>query len=229
MDVSSNISIGAQNQEDVILHIENIFKREALKKILGFFKPYEKDITNTDNKIIIKITSSNPDKCEPFDFSKFRYDDINYISVINRNCRLIERYDLFYRDQDRIFVLKVSKIIKKCYEYNCMELSDIYMIIIYMYYALRYNEPCIDIFNTKFLENNLSDVPKSMELLFVIISGRMIIKNRNVSSLVRTYILGMDVYDHKTRVTNNTNDDCCNFNNWIFGFLNIFCLNDIEY
>ena len=58
-----------------------------------------------------------------------------------------------------------------------------------------------------FLKHNLIDYTKSIELFFVIVNGRLIVKNKDVSSLLRTYILGIK----KTEETEETEKRLFNF------------------
>ena len=203
---------------ELILSIERIFKIYMLKTIVENLKRYKKNIFQKKNKIIIQIYSYKSETPEISEISKIDYNNINYITLIKKSDYVINQYELFSKDTDRVFIEKSCKIIKSKFKYHDLNSSDIYFVIIFIFYALRYNEPSTDILDMDFLKNNLIDYTKSIELFFVIVNGRLIVKNKDVSSLLRTYILGIK----KTEETEETENVCSFFTDCIF---NIFCMN----
>jgi len=203
---------------ELILSIERIFKIYMLKTIVENLKRYKKNIFQKKNKIIIQIYSYKSETPEISEISEIDYNNINYITLIKKSDYVINQYQLFSKDTDRVFIEKSCKIIKSNYKYHDLNSSDIYFVIIFIFYALRYNEPSTDILDMDFLKHNLIDYNKSIELFFVIVNGRLIVKNKDVSSLLRTYILGIK----KTEETEETENVCSIFTDCIF---NIFCMN----
>lgn len=181
-----------KSEEDVILTIENIFKREALSNIIKYYKKYGNAIEPYKNQIIVTLQNEVKEpKIQVFNNMNFK--NVSHIIVV-KNGKLIENHELFTKHEDRNFVRRVSKIIKTKTKYGSLDISDILFVLIFMYYALRFNEPTIDIFSFIFLETYLVNYKESKNLLFDIVYGTIMVNEKDLSSILRTYIMGMKYY-----------------------------------
>ena len=118
---------------ELILSIERIFKIYMLKTIVENLKRYKKNIFQKKNKIIIQIYSYKSETPEISEISKIDYNNINYITLIKKSDYVINQYELFSKDTDRVFIEKSCKIIKSKYKYHDLNSSDIYFVIIFSF------------------------------------------------------------------------------------------------
>lgn len=181
-----------EEEEDVILYIENIFKKEALENILKYYHRYENVIEPQKDIIVVKLQGEvNGPKLQVY--NNIDFNKISHI-VVMRNGRKIETHELFTKNADRNFVRRISKIIKTKTKYCSLEITDIFLVMIFMFYALRFNEPTIDIFSFIMLETYLANYVESSNLLFDIVYGTIMVNGKDLSSILRTYIMGMKYY-----------------------------------
>ena len=206
-----------QSEEDVILTIENIFKRVALDNILRYYKKYG-NIIKTHNKSIVIWLQDEVEEPKLQVLNNICFDQITHIIVAkNKN---VEKYELFAKEVDRKFAHRVSRIIKFNTKYSSLDMRDIVFVMIFMFYALRFNEPTIDIFNFVFLKNYLVNYNESKNLLFDVVHGTIMVNEKDLSSILRTYIMGMKYYPGYQKEYN------CSLCEWFSNFLKFFCLDD---
>lgn len=214
-DMSENI-LRNPPEDTLIMRVENVFKTEAIKNIMGNFLKHEKTIEYKKNHIIIYLYSRSVNT-----LTIQSYDEVQVISVVDKRNKVIQQYELFSRQRDRLLVCKLCKVITKFTDYRDIGTSDIYFILIYLFYALRFNEPSMDMFNMKFLENHLVNYSRSIEMLFTFISGRLIVNNEDVASLTRQHILGITPYEKEPEIVD---EYVCFSNDWLVSVMDIFCM-----
>ena len=95
-------------------------------------------------------------------------------------------------ENDEADIIMISDIIKNYTKYKDLSIRDVYLVIIYIYYSLRMNEPTEDWLTFKFLEKNAIYFEGAKKLYFDITFGDIIIEDINFSSKVRRYVMEMD-------------------------------------
>jgi len=89
-------------------------------------------------------------------------------------------------------IITMTDIIKKIPEFSDLSYRDIYFVLIYTYYSLRFNEQTEDWLKIKFFKQNIGQFELSKELYFSIVFGDIIVNGENLSSAIRKHILEMN-------------------------------------
>lgn len=89
-------------------------------------------------------------------------------------------------------IVKMSNIIKEIPEFSSLSYRDIYFVLIYIYYSLRFNEQNEDWLKILFLKKNVGNYELSKKLYFSIVLGDIIVNGGNLSSAIRKHILEMN-------------------------------------
>lgn len=89
-------------------------------------------------------------------------------------------------------IITMTDIIKKIPEFSDLSYRDIYFVLIYTYYSLRFNEQTEDWLKMKFFKQNIVKFELSKKLYFSIVSGDIIVNGENLSSAIRKHILEMN-------------------------------------
>jgi hypothetical protein len=89
-------------------------------------------------------------------------------------------------------IITMTDIIKKIPEFSALSYRDIYFVLIYTYYSLRFNEQTEDWLKIKFFKQNIGQFELSKELYFSIVFGDIIVNGENLSSAIRKHILEMN-------------------------------------
>ena len=92
---------------------------------------------------------------------------------------------------DETSMINMGDIIKGIQEYSTLSFRDIYFVLIYIYYSLRFNEQTEDWLRIKFLQRNLVNKPLALDLYSNITTGDIIVNGNNISSAIRRYVLEM--------------------------------------
>ena len=88
-------------------------------------------------------------------------------------------------------MINMGDIIKGIQEYSTLSFRDIYFVLIYIYYSLRFNEQTEDWLRIKFLQRNLVNKHLALYLYSNITTGDIIVNGNNISSAIRRYVLEM--------------------------------------
>jgi hypothetical protein len=94
-------------------------------------------------------------------------------------------------DIDEESMINMGDIIKGIPEYASLSFRDIYFVLIYTYYSLRFNEQTEDWLNINFLKRNVLNGPLVLDLYYKVTVGDIIVNGVNVSSAIRRYVLGI--------------------------------------
>lgn len=108
-----------------------------------------------------------------------------------------QKMNLCCNKQDERDIIAMGDHIKDVFMYSRMSLQDIYVVLIYVYYSLRYNEQTdYEWLSGKFLVMNTMNPTLSKQLLYEIIAGDIIVNTQNfttenLSSAIRKRVLGI--------------------------------------
>jgi hypothetical protein len=89
-------------------------------------------------------------------------------------------------------ITTMADVIKQIPEFSDLSYRDIYFVLIYTYYSLRFNEQTEDWLKMKFFKQNIVKFELSKKLYFSIVSGDIIVNGENLSSAIRKHILEMN-------------------------------------
>jgi hypothetical protein len=92
-------------------------------------------------------------------------------------------------DIDEESMITMGDIIKGIPEYSSLSFREIYFVLIYTYYSLRFNEQTEDWLNINFLKRNVLNGPLVLDLYYKVTTGDIMVNGANVSSAIRRYIL----------------------------------------
>jgi hypothetical protein len=116
-------------------------------------------------------------------FSQEYYEKNNTSNQINGN--------LCCDDDDENNMRTMASNIKRVVEFNILSDRDIYIVLIFIYYSLRFNEQTTDWLKTNFLSTKLTNKELGNKLFIDITIGDIILDGQNLSSAIRSYILGI--------------------------------------
>jgi hypothetical protein len=94
-------------------------------------------------------------------------------------------------EQDEKNIIMIADELKSHKEFSDISLKDIYLVLIYTYYSLRLNEQTIDWLRMSFLRRHASDYERVRSLYFQITIGNITSNGKNLSSMLRKFIMGM--------------------------------------
>jgi hypothetical protein len=94
-------------------------------------------------------------------------------------------------DDDEIDIINMGNIIKTQPIFTILSFRDIFFVLIYIYYSLRYNEQSGNWLNLSFFDKNVSNITLAKKLYFDITTGDIIIDNNNFSSVIRRFVMEM--------------------------------------
>ena len=97
-------------------------------------------------------------------------------------------YNICCEQNEENHMVFLAHTIKGLDEYKSMSYRDIIVVLIYLYYSLRFNEQSDDWLRQDFLDKTLIDKALGTHLFQQIMGGDIWI---NLSSAIRRYILGM--------------------------------------
>ena len=100
-------------------------------------------------------------------------------------------FNICFDEHDESDIISISDIIKNYTDFTDLSLRDIYLVVIYIYYSLRMNEPTEDWLTFKFLEKNAIYFQSVKKLYFDITFGDIFIEDLNFSSTIRRFIMGI--------------------------------------
>ena len=92
-------------------------------------------------------------------------------------------------DIDEESMITMGDIIKGIPEYSSLSFREIYFVLIYTYYSLRFNEQTEDWLKINFLKRNVLNGPLVLDLYYNVTGGDIMVNGTNVSSAIRRYIL----------------------------------------
>jgi hypothetical protein len=90
---------------------------------------------------------------------------------------------------DEESMINMADIIKGIPKYSILSFRDIYFVLIYIYYSLRFNEQTEDWLDINFLQRNVLNKPLALDLYYNITTGDIIANGQNLSSAIRRYVL----------------------------------------
>ena len=94
-------------------------------------------------------------------------------------------------ENDETDIIKIGDIIKTIPEFSTLSFREIYIVLVFTYYALRLNEQNKDWLRLKFLQEKLLNNKLALKLFIDITIGKIMINGKDFSSDVRRYVLGM--------------------------------------
>jgi hypothetical protein len=92
-------------------------------------------------------------------------------------------------DIDEESMITMGDIIKGIPKYSSLSFREIYFVLIYTYYSLRFNEQTEDWLKINFLKRNVLNGPLVLDLYYNVTGGDIMVNGTNVSSAIRRYIL----------------------------------------
>jgi hypothetical protein len=90
------------------------------------------------------------------------------------------------RDIHKMYGLLVNS------EFADLSIRNIYIVLIYIYYSLRFNEQTEDWLSLEFLNSITTDFERSKQLYLAITTGDIMVNGVNISSKIRKTVLEMD-------------------------------------
>ena len=94
-------------------------------------------------------------------------------------------------EQDEKNILRIADELQSHKEFSDLSLKDIYLVLIYTYYSLRFNEQTTDWLTMSFLRRHATDYERVRSLYFQITIGNITSNGKNLSSMLRKFIMGM--------------------------------------
>ena len=111
-------------------------------------------------------------------------------------------------EDDEKNLIEIKNHIKQTPEFSRLSDRDIFFVLIFIYYSLRFNEQTEDWLKTGFLIRNLQNKELGEQLYFQITTGDIMVNGENLSSSIRRYIMelngGKKSKNRKTRKTRKT-------------------------
>jgi len=95
-------------------------------------------------------------------------------------------------EDDEKNIIAITNHIKQTPEFSILSERDIFIVLIFIYYSLRFNEQTEDWLDIKFLENNLQNKELGNQLYLQITTGDIMINGTNLSSAIRRYIMELN-------------------------------------
>ena len=92
---------------------------------------------------------------------------------------------------ERTDIIRMGEIIKRMPEFASLTFREVYIVLVFTYYALRLNEQTKDWLPLKFLQEKLLNNQLALKLFIDIAIGDIMINGVNFSSPVRRHIIGM--------------------------------------
>ena len=94
-------------------------------------------------------------------------------------------------DDDQTDIIQMSHLIKEIPEYNSLSYRDIFVVLIFIYYSLRFNEQSTDWLRMNFLNKNLINLELAKKLYYHLTIGDLYVENDNLSTAIRRHALGL--------------------------------------
>ena len=98
---------------------------------------------------------------------------------------------------DQFNILTLYRLLLQT-EYSDLYTSDIFVVLIYTYYSLTYNEQTEDWLDITFMKENTSNFPRSKQLYLAITTGKILMADGiDLASHIRQVILGLNRFSYK--------------------------------
>ena len=94
-------------------------------------------------------------------------------------------------DKDEHDIHKMYNLLAKT-EFSDLSIRNIYMVLIYTYYSLRFNEQTEDWLTLDFMKQISTDFERSVQLYIAITTGDIMVNGVNISSQIRKTVMEMD-------------------------------------
>lgn len=101
--------------------------------------------------------------------------------------------------EQQIYIIETGDTIKSIEEFSTLSFSDIYFVLIYVYYSLHFNEQTTDWLYMQFFIDNTEDPELCVKLYMGLAIGDIMINELNFSSAVRRHIFGMSTRGGKSK------------------------------
>ena len=95
-------------------------------------------------------------------------------------------------DNDENIIIEMATHIREVPQFSNLSLKDIFIVLIFTYYSLRYNEQTEEWLTTGFLNRILSNKELGKQLYFQITTGDITVGYHNLSSAIRRHIMEMN-------------------------------------
>ena len=95
-------------------------------------------------------------------------------------------------DEDEENMINMANAILQTPEFSILSERDIFFVLIFIYYSLRFNEQIEDWLKINFLINNLQNKELGWKLYIQITTGDIMVNGENISSLIRRYIMELN-------------------------------------
>jgi hypothetical protein len=115
-----------------------------------------------------------------------------FTNEMNRKTHSQRDLNLCCDDHDEENMINMANTIIQIPEFSGLSLSDIFIVLIFIYYSLRFNEQTEDWLNTEFLINNLQNKELGNQLYLQITTGDIMFNGVNLSSSIRRYIMELN-------------------------------------
>lgn len=100
---------------------------------------------------------------------------------------------------DENIMIEMATHIREVPQFSTLSLKDIFIVLIFTYYSLRYNEQTEEWLTTGFLNRILYNKELGKQLYFQITTGDIMVNDDNLSSAIRRYIMEMNGGKKKSR------------------------------
>ena len=118
-------------------------------------------------------------------------------------------------EHDKLNIFIMSNFIKQLSDFSGLSDRDIFIIVIFIFYSLRYSEQNEDLLNVNFLESNLETKNLGIRLFNEITTGDITLNGINVSSTIRRYIMGFPENPHGGQKRKSRKSRKSNFFNYL--------------
>jgi hypothetical protein len=110
-------------------------------------------------------------------------------------------------DNDVVDIKNMANHINNVPDYKDLSKKDIFIVLIYTYYALRLNEQSTDWLHYIFLEQILFDTNLGLHLYHGITTGDIMVDGLNLSSTIRRHIMEMQKGGKSKKYRRNRNSN----------------------
>ena len=89
-------------------------------------------------------------------------------------------------------IIEITTHIKQTPDFSILSERDIFIVLIFIYYSLRFNEQTEDWLDINFLDSNLQNKELGNQLYLQITTGDIMVNGENLSSAIRRYIMELN-------------------------------------
>lgn len=115
-----------------------------------------------------------------------------YTDEIYRKTRSQTNINFCCDEETENDIIKMADIIKDIPDFSVLSYRDIYLVLIYTYYSLRFTEQTEGWLKPAFFKKHVGNYELSKKLYLSITIGDIIVNGENLSSAIRRHILEMN-------------------------------------